>query len=214
MLIQLLRSWELRIWSPKVNFLDILITSPQYFYQKSMGTRYSFLWCRMYDRNYLTPDFYFCRSVSLVPSPRLNIEPDFCRTKHCISYHVGLVSSKMVDDAIVRLNQRWFGFIIKNEDNKNTQHPALLHVNHQQPVHIMTQQNNQLSQEGTDNTRMLQQFCGQGHKHAFVFETFLWGKIGKYIKKFRRSFSLLRYWIKIADKIITFYTCQNFSVQH
>ena len=40
MLIQPLRSWELRIWSrSKVNFLDILITSPKYFYKKSMGTR-------------------------------------------------------------------------------------------------------------------------------------------------------------------------------
>ena len=27
------------IKSPKVNFLDILITSPQYFYKKSMRTR-------------------------------------------------------------------------------------------------------------------------------------------------------------------------------
>ena len=25
------------MWSPKVNFLDILITSPQYFYKKNMG---------------------------------------------------------------------------------------------------------------------------------------------------------------------------------
>ena len=34
MLIQPLRSWELRIWSLKVNFLDILVTSPQYIYRK------------------------------------------------------------------------------------------------------------------------------------------------------------------------------------
>ena len=37
MLIQPLRSWELRIWSPKVNFLDFLITSPQHFYKKNVG---------------------------------------------------------------------------------------------------------------------------------------------------------------------------------
>ena len=39
MLIQSLRSWELRIWSPEVNFLDILITSLPQFYKLSMGTR-------------------------------------------------------------------------------------------------------------------------------------------------------------------------------
>ena len=37
MLIQPLRSGESRILSSKVNFLDILIISPQYFYKKSMG---------------------------------------------------------------------------------------------------------------------------------------------------------------------------------
>ena len=32
MIIQALRSWELKVWSPKLNVLDILITSHQYFY--------------------------------------------------------------------------------------------------------------------------------------------------------------------------------------
>ena len=32
-------SRKLRIISPKVNFLDIFVTSPQYFYKESMGTR-------------------------------------------------------------------------------------------------------------------------------------------------------------------------------
>ena len=64
MLIQPLRSWELRMWSPKVNFLDILITSPQYFYKKGMGTRYE--------------NFFLILGVKGLKSKLIILNPFFC----------------------------------------------------------------------------------------------------------------------------------------
>ena len=36
---QLVRSWELRTWPLKLNFIDILTASPHYFYKKCMETK-------------------------------------------------------------------------------------------------------------------------------------------------------------------------------